>query len=152
MLTKTIAKNRIRELRARLGLRQSDLAHEVGVSRQSIISIERCRLNPSVLLALRIARVLREPLDYVFFLASDDAEEPPVSSAHASPRVTAMPPVGAALEAVSAEELAVSTAGTEVGRVVLAEDGGVSVPGEIPPGKEIQEALPGHVIWDFPEN
>lgn len=59
---------RVRTLRERLGLRQADLAKEAGVTRQTIIAIEKGRLNPSVVVALRIARALREPVDYVFYL------------------------------------------------------------------------------------
>ena len=61
-------RTRVRDLRERLGLRQADLAKEAGVTRQTIIAIEKGRLNPSVVVALRIARALREPLDYVFYL------------------------------------------------------------------------------------
>ncbi len=61
-------KNRVKELRARLNMRQADLATEVEVTRQTILAIEKGRLNPSVALSLRIARVLREPVDYVFYL------------------------------------------------------------------------------------
>lgn len=63
-----ILKNRVRELRTRLRLRQADLATEVDVTRQTILAIEKGRLNPSVTLSLKIARVLREPVGYVFFL------------------------------------------------------------------------------------
>ena len=42
---------------------------EVGVTRQTIIAIEKGRFNPSILVCLRIARVVREPVDYVFYLA-----------------------------------------------------------------------------------
>lgn len=61
-------KNRVRELRTRLELRQSDLAKEIGVTRQTILAIEKGRLNPSINIALKTARVLREPVDYVFYL------------------------------------------------------------------------------------
>ena len=61
-------KNRVRELRTRLDMRQSDLAREVGVTRQTILAIEKGRLNPSINIALKAARVLREPVDYVFYL------------------------------------------------------------------------------------
>lgn len=61
-------KNRVRELRVRLDLRQSDLAREIGVTRQTILAIEKGRLNPSINIALKAARVLREPVDYVFYL------------------------------------------------------------------------------------
>jgi putative transcriptional regulator len=70
-------KNRVRELRTRLDMRQSDLAREIGVTRQTILAIEKGRLNPSINIALKTARVLREPVDYVFYLehAADGAGE-----------------------------------------------------------------------------
>lgn len=67
-------KNRVRELRARLNMRQADLAQEVDVTRQTILAIEKGRLNPSVMVSLKIARVLREPVGYVFYLERDDRE------------------------------------------------------------------------------
>ena len=51
-----------------MGVRQADLARDVGITRQTVIAIEKGRLNPSVVVALKIARVLREPVDYVFYL------------------------------------------------------------------------------------
>ncbi len=63
-----VLKNRVKELRARLEMRQADLAREIGVTRQTVLAIEKGRLNPSIHIALRTARVLREPVDYVFFL------------------------------------------------------------------------------------
>ena len=62
--------NRLREVRRRRGLRQADLAEEVGITRQTILAIEIGRLNPSVTIALKIARALAEPIDYVFYLAT----------------------------------------------------------------------------------
>jgi putative transcriptional regulator len=47
---------RLREFRTRSGMTQSDLAEAVGVSRQTIISIERGRYVPSLPLALKLAR------------------------------------------------------------------------------------------------
>ncbi|GMW03855.1 MAG: hypothetical protein AMXMBFR84_49890 [Candidatus Hydrogenedentota bacterium] len=61
-------RNRVRDLRSRLGLRQADLAREVDVTRQTIIAIEKGKLNPSILICLKISRILREPVDYVFYL------------------------------------------------------------------------------------
>ena len=61
-------KNRVKELRARLNLRQSDLAREVDVTRQTILAIEKGRLNPSIVVSLKIAQVLGEPVGNVFFL------------------------------------------------------------------------------------
>jgi len=63
-----VLKNRVKELRSRLDMRQSDLAREIGVTRQTILAIEKGRLNPSINIALKAARVLREPVDYVFYL------------------------------------------------------------------------------------
>lgn len=71
MASESILKNRVRELRIRLELRQSDLAREIGVTRQTILAIEKGRLNPSINIALKAARVLREPVDYVFYLEKD---------------------------------------------------------------------------------
>ena len=62
-------RNRVKELRARLGIRQADLARDVGITRQTIIAIEKGRLNPSIVICLKVARLLREPVDYVFYLA-----------------------------------------------------------------------------------
>lgn len=61
-------RNRLKELRARHDLTQEALADRVGVSRQSIISIEKGRYSPSVKLALHIARVLQVPLEEAFWL------------------------------------------------------------------------------------
>ena len=44
-------------------------------TRQTILAIEKGRLNPSVLLSLKIARVLREPAGYVFYLDRVEAPE-----------------------------------------------------------------------------
>lgn len=80
MTEKTILKNRVKELRARLDLRQSDLAREIGVTRQTILAIEKGRLNPSINIALKTARVLREPVDYIFYLENATESEPETSS------------------------------------------------------------------------
>ena len=60
--------NRVRELRTDRGWTQQDLADAVGVSRQSINSIERERYVPSLPLALEFARVFRCPTDDIFML------------------------------------------------------------------------------------
>jgi putative transcriptional regulator len=61
-------RNRIRELRTERGWTQQELADAVGVSRQSINSIERERYVPSLPLALEFARVFRRPTDDIFRL------------------------------------------------------------------------------------
>ena len=63
-----ILKNRVRELRTALNLRQADLALQVDVTRQTILAIEKNRLNPSIRLSLKIARILGESVDRVFYL------------------------------------------------------------------------------------
>ena len=60
--------NRIKELRLERGWTQQDLADAVGVSRQSINSIERQRYEPSLTLALKFARVFNLPTDDLFTL------------------------------------------------------------------------------------
>lgn len=60
--------NRVKELRATRGWTQEELAKAVGVSRQSINSIERNRYVPSLLLALTFARVFGVPTDEIFTL------------------------------------------------------------------------------------
>jgi putative transcriptional regulator len=60
--------NQIRDYRVKLGLTQDELAQAVGVSRQSIISIERGRYTPSLYLALRFAQFFRCSMDELFRL------------------------------------------------------------------------------------
>ncbi len=61
-------KNTLKALRKSNGLSQQDLAEQVGVSRQSIISIERGRYDPSLELAIRIALVFSQPVESIFLL------------------------------------------------------------------------------------
>ena len=60
--------NRVKELRNARGWTQEQLAQAVGVSRQSINSIERDRYVPSLLLALTFAKVFNCPADEIFTL------------------------------------------------------------------------------------
>jgi len=60
--------NRVKELRMQRGWTQEQLAKAVGVSRQSINSIERNRYVPSLPLALTFARVFACSTDHVFTL------------------------------------------------------------------------------------
>jgi putative transcriptional regulator len=61
-------RNRVRELRTDRGWTQAHLAEAVGVSRQSINSIECDRYVPSLPLALTFARVFSLPIDEIFTL------------------------------------------------------------------------------------
>ncbi len=60
--------NRVKEFRVERGWTQQELADAVGVSRQSINSIERDRYVPSLILALAFARVFGCPTDKIFKL------------------------------------------------------------------------------------
>jgi len=62
----------IKMLRARDGLTQADLAKKVGVRRETISFVENGEYNPSLLLAVRIARVFGEQVEEVFLY--DDGE------------------------------------------------------------------------------
>ncbi|MBR2681745.1 MAG: helix-turn-helix transcriptional regulator [Atopobiaceae bacterium] len=64
--------NRIAELRAAQGLTQQALADEMGVSRQTIISLERGKYNPSILLAHRIAARFGLTIEQVFIFEEDE--------------------------------------------------------------------------------
>ena len=64
--------NRVKELRARLGVNQQELGSLVGASRQTVSLIERGDYHPSVLLALRIAKVFGVPLEEVFFITGEE--------------------------------------------------------------------------------
>ena len=65
-------KNTIRVERAIKNMTQADLADAIGVSRQTINTIESNKYVPSTLLALKIARVFEKPLEAIFELEDDD--------------------------------------------------------------------------------
>ena len=58
----------LREHRTGRGMTQEDLAGRAGVTRQTILSIERGRYSPSIELALRLARLLGVPVEALFQL------------------------------------------------------------------------------------
>ncbi len=60
--------NRIKEFRKVKGYRQEDLAEALGVSRQTIIAIENNKYNPSLDLAMRLARYLHTTVEELFEL------------------------------------------------------------------------------------
>lgn len=61
-------RNDIKKIRKELGIRQEDLACLVGATRQTIIAIENNKYNPSLELAMRLALVLKPPVEQLFFL------------------------------------------------------------------------------------
>ncbi len=62
----TVVKNRLEEIRKERGIRQEELADALEVSRQTIGSLENGRYNPSILLAFKIARYFRMPIEEIF--------------------------------------------------------------------------------------
>jgi putative transcriptional regulator len=71
LYTRRMIKNRVKELRGERGWTQQQLADAVGVSRQSINSIERERYVPSLPLALTFARVFGCSTEQIFTLESE---------------------------------------------------------------------------------
>lgn len=65
-------KNRLKELRARDGLNQTELAQKAGVSRQTISLLERDEYTPSVVIALKIAQIFNESVENVFRLVEEE--------------------------------------------------------------------------------
>ncbi len=59
-------KNHLEELRTQRGIRQEDLAEALGVSRQTISSLENGRYNPSILLAIRLAHYFHLSVEDIF--------------------------------------------------------------------------------------
>lgn len=58
--------NRIKELRKAVGYRQEDLARALGVTRQTIIAIENDKYDPSLVLAMKLARFLGTTVEDLF--------------------------------------------------------------------------------------
>ena len=72
-------KNQLEELRRQHAIRQEDLAQALGVSRQTVISLEKGKYNPSLALAFKLARYFNLSLEDIF----DDSDDCPDA---ASPR------------------------------------------------------------------
>ena len=64
-------KNRIEEIRNEKGVRQEDLARLMGVSRQTISSLENGRYNPSIMLAHKIAQYFGMSIEEVFIFEEE---------------------------------------------------------------------------------
>ena len=64
-------KNKIEAIRQELGIRQEDFAKALGVSRQTISSLENGRYNPSILLAHKIAQYFGTTIEEVFIFEED---------------------------------------------------------------------------------
>ena len=67
-------KNRIEEIRRMRGVRQEEFAKAMGVSRQTISSLETGRYNPSIFLAYKIARYFSMTIEEVFLFEESEGE------------------------------------------------------------------------------
>ena len=65
-------KNRIEEIRKEKGIRQEEFAKSMGVSRQTISSLENGRYNPSILLAHKIAKFFGMAIEEVFIFDEEE--------------------------------------------------------------------------------
>ena len=65
-------KNRIEAIRKERGIRQEEFAKSMGVSRQTISSLENGRYNPSILLAHRIAKYFNMTIEVVFIFDEEE--------------------------------------------------------------------------------
>ena len=66
-------KNRLKELRARDGINQTEMAKLAGVSRQTISLIERGDYSPSVALALKLAKICGVQVEDIFQYEEDES-------------------------------------------------------------------------------
>jgi putative transcriptional regulator len=69
-------KNRIKVYRALRNLTQEALADQLGVTRQTILAIEKEKYDPSLELAFRIAGLFKVPIDKMFFYEKDGEDRP----------------------------------------------------------------------------
>ena len=65
-------KNHIEEIRKQKGIRQEELAKALGVSRQTISSLENGRYNPSIQLAFKLARYFHVTIEELFIFEEAD--------------------------------------------------------------------------------
>lgn len=76
MRPETVVRNHVRRFRRQLhDMTQQELADRIGVTRQTVLSIERGRYNPSVGLALRIAAVFGVPVESLFEIDPEESHE-----------------------------------------------------------------------------
>lgn len=68
-------KNKLEEIRKQKGIKQEELADAMGVSRQTISSLENGRYNPSVILAIKLARYFRLNVEDIFIYEETNDEK-----------------------------------------------------------------------------
>lgn len=67
-------KNRLEEIRSQKGIRQEEFAKLMGVSRQTISSLENGRYNPSIILAYKIASFFEMTIEDMFLFEEEDTK------------------------------------------------------------------------------
>lgn len=70
-----IINNKVHELRTKASVTQEALAEKIGVTRQTIIAIEKGNYTPSVLLALKIAAFFKTPVEHIFNITNDHGKK-----------------------------------------------------------------------------
>lgn len=73
-------KNRLKVLRAERNWSQTDLGERVGVSRQAVTAIETGKYDPSLPLALKLARLFEQPVESIFLL-DEEVSQPAAADA-----------------------------------------------------------------------
>ncbi|MCM3762422.1 helix-turn-helix transcriptional regulator [Alkalihalobacillus oceani] len=68
-------KNKLPDFRKQSGYSQDKLAEKLGVSRQTIISIEKGKYNPSLPLALVMAKLFNTSVEEIFYLDEEDLKK-----------------------------------------------------------------------------
>lgn len=63
-----IISNKVYDLRSKAGITQEALAETIGVTRQTIIAIEKGNYTPSVVLALKIGKFFKRSLEEIFYI------------------------------------------------------------------------------------
>jgi len=69
-----MAKNKLKVLRAMHDLTQEQLAEKIGVSRQTVIAIEKKKYNPSLPLAFKLARLFDVAIEEIFFFGDEEKD------------------------------------------------------------------------------
>jgi putative transcriptional regulator len=69
-------KNRIKVYRALRNLTQEALAEQLGVTRQTILAIEKEKYDPSMELGFRISRLFNVPIEKMFFFEKGNEDQP----------------------------------------------------------------------------
>lgn len=67
-------KNRLEEIRKQRGIKQEELAEAMDVSRQTISSLENGRYNPSVILAIKLAKYFQMKVEDIFIYEEEQNE------------------------------------------------------------------------------